>query len=166
MKVRDIMTKDVKSCRSVDSLAKALRTMVDADCGILPIISKESKVTGVITDRDIAVALLKKDRAPSEMLVSEVPAARLYACAPNDDIDDALLIMRRSQVRRLPIIDEEEKLVGILSMNDVASHAKAENGRKPALSFEKVVTTMKAICRHQKARALRRAAATAVQARA
>lgn len=152
MKVQDIMTKDVKFCQPADTLAKAVGMMVEAGCGILPIVNKEGRVSGVVTDRDIAVSLWRRNRAPSEMLVGEVPSARLYSCAPQDDIDDALTIMQRAQVRRLPIIDDQERLVGLLSMDDIALHARGENGRKPALSFEKVVNTMKAICRRRGAR--------------
>ena len=151
MKVKDIMTRHVTSCMRRDKLSDIVCEMWKHDCGIIPLVDKEGKVTGVITDRDVALALWKKDRPPSEVLAGELPTAKLYACADTDDIDDALRIMQRARVRRMPVIDKNEHLVGILSMNDVALHAHSGAVRKPAITFEKVVDTLKAICRHPEA---------------
>ena len=146
MKVKDIMTKNPKSCTPRDTLAQVVESMWNAECGILPIVDNRERVIGVITDRDVALAVWRKDRAPADIRVDQLPLAKLYCCAPTDDVDDALRIMRRSQVRRLPIIDEDEKLVGIISMNDLALHARESGEKKNGLTAEKVAETLKAIC--------------------
>jgi CBS domain-containing protein len=146
MKVKDIMTKNPKFCTPRDTLARVVESMWDAGCGMLPIVDHTDRVIGVITDRDVALAVWKKDRAPADIRVEQLPLARLYCCAPTDDVDDALRIMRRSQVRRLPIIDENERLVGIISMNDLALHTRESGEKKNGLTAEKVAETLKAIC--------------------
>src|SRR5262249_16218020 len=106
MKVKDIMTRNPKFCGPGDTLAQVVSMMGEGDCGMLPIVDKSNRVVGVITDRDVALAVWRKDRAPADIRVDQLPLAKLYCCAPTDDVDDALRIMRRAQVRRLPIIDE------------------------------------------------------------
>lgn len=105
---------------------------------------------GIITDRDIAIAAGTRDRQPSRIPVSDVMSKNVYACAPGDDIHAALKTMRKDRVRRLPAIDEEGRLRGIVSMNDVVLHAERLNGHKTKnLSYEDAVNTLKAICEHQ-----------------
>jgi len=150
MKVKDVMTRDPRFCGPKDTLAQVVEAMWEGDCGILPIVDKTNRVTGVITDRDVALGLWRKDRAPRDLRVDELPLARLYSCAPTDDVDDALRIMRRALVRRLPIIDENEKLVGIISMDDLARHVKEADGAKNGLTAQKVAEALKAICSPRK----------------
>jgi CBS domain-containing protein len=148
MKVKDIMSKNVKCCKRRDTLAEVVSAMWENNCGIIPMVDKEGRVAGVITDRDIALALWRKDRAPSEVLAGELPTAKLHTCADTDDIDDALRIMQHARVRRVPVINADEKIVGILSMNDVALHAHRAGARTPSITFDKVVDTLRAICKH------------------
>src|SRR5262249_18104418 len=150
MKVRDVMSKNPRFCGPKDTLAEVGETMWDSDCGMLPIVDKNGRVTGVITDRDVALGVWRKDRAPRDVRVDELPLAKLYSCAPTDDVDDALRIMRGALVRRLPIIDEDERLVGIISMDDLACHAKASDESKNGLTPQKVAETLKAICSPRK----------------
>ena len=149
MKVQDIMVKDARGCRPETDLAEASFLMWEKDCGALPVIESSGKVVGMITDRDIAMAVGTRNRAPSEITVFEVkPNPReLYACAPEDDIHAALKTMREQGVRRLPVINSGQ-LRGILSLNEVALNAS----NRGDLSYENVVDTMKAICEHRLAR--------------
>jgi CBS domain-containing protein len=150
MKVKDVMTTNPRFCRPKDTLAQVVESMWEGDCHILPIVDRTNRVTGVITDRDVALGVWRKDRAPRDIRVDELPLARLYTCATTDDVDDALRIMRRALVRRLPIIDENEKLVGILSMDDLALHVKEPEGTKNGLTAQKVAEAIKAICSPRK----------------
>jgi CBS domain-containing protein len=146
MKVKDVMTKDVRICGINDNLATAARTMWVNDCGILPIVNNEGDAVGVLTDRDICMAAASKDRLPSSIAVAEVMMRQLYSCAPEADIREALEIMRVRKVRRLPVVNEAGKLCGILSLDDVAVKTRAAD--KPAeLSAEDVEITLDAICR-------------------
>src|SRR6516165_7550933 len=147
MKVQDVMTYDVQTCRPETNLADAAMRMWRGDCGILPIIADGQKVVGMITDRDICMAAATKHRDPTNIRVKEVMSGKVYGCSPDTDIREALKIMQQKQVRRLPIISAETgRIEGILSLNDLALKARAE--RNAELSAEDVENTLRAICTH------------------
>lgn len=149
MKVKDVMTHDVKTCLPDTNLAEAAMIMWDNDCGVVPVVLRDGKVIGMITDRDICMAVATKNRRTSDVAVSEVFTGNLYACKPDDDIHDALKIMRAEQVRRLPVINVYGALEGLLSLNDVVLRAQEAKGRKADLSYEDAINTLKAICGHR-----------------
>ena len=148
MKVQDVMTYDVQTCRPETNLADAAMRMWRNDCGVLPVIADGAKVIGMITDRDICMAAATKHRDPVNIRVKDVMSGKVYGCSADTDIHEALKIMQQRQVRRLPIIDAQTgKLAGILSMNDVA--LKAQGGSKAELSADDVEHTLRAICTHR-----------------
>ncbi len=148
MKVEDVMTKDVQTCRPDTNLADAAMQMWRNDCGVLPVIADGEKVVGMITDRDICMAGATKHRDQANIRVEEVISGKVYGCPPDVDIHEALKVMRNNQVRRLPIIRAEDgKLVGILSLNDVA--LREQGGARAELSAEDVELTIRAICAHR-----------------
>jgi CBS domain-containing protein len=148
MKVQDVMTYNAQSCRPETNLVEAAMQMWRGDFGVLPVVTPEGKLVGMITDRDICMAAATKHRDPANIRVKEVISGKVYGCSPDTDIREALKIMRQKQVRRLPIISAEDgRLEGILSMNDVALKAKAD--RKAELSAEDVENTLRAICTHR-----------------
>ena len=147
MKVKDVMTKDVRTCGLDSDLSVVAGMMWMRDCGVIPVVDN-GQIVGVITDRDICIAAGSKNREPSMITVSEVMARRVYSCPPDAEIREALRIMREKQVRRLPVIDAKGKLCGILSLNDVA--IKARDAAKPEeLSADDVEKTLEAVCRHR-----------------
>lgn len=148
MKVREVMTQDAKTIWITESLADAAKSMWENDCGILPIIKDGRKVVGVITDRDICMATAMKERNPANISVEEVMTGTVYAVAPDEDIKQALKTMRKQKVRRLPVLNLQGELEGILSMNDIVLKAKAGNGKKPQIDPADVVKTYQAICEH------------------
>lgn len=148
MKVKDVMTGGPKACAPRANLAEAAALMWENDCGILPVVADGGQVVGMITDRDICFGAATQNRAPSEIAVGDVITGKVYACGPEDDIHEALKTMRQERVRRLPVVGEDETLLGILSMNDVALRAEGGGGRKSELSYADVVETYKAICAH------------------
>jgi CBS domain-containing protein len=146
MKVRDIMTKGPVFCHSDSNLAAAAEKMWAHDCGVLPVVDDELGVVGVITDRDICIALGTKDRRASSVLVREVMTTKVYVCAPEDDIHTALKVMEKGRVRRLPVVNREGKLMGILSMDDIVLAAEVRVGPKiPELACEEVVEAYREI---------------------
>jgi CBS domain-containing protein len=147
LKVQDVMTRAVQTCRPETNLAAAAMQMWKGDFGVLPVVSAAGKIVGMITDRDICMAAASKHRDPASIRVNEVISRQVYACSPDAEIDTALNIMRHKQVRRLPVVTaEDERLAGILSVNDVA--LKAEGGFRADLSAQDVETTLRAICAH------------------
>ena len=124
MKVRDVMRREPCVCGPADHLAKVGRIMAEAGCGFLPVVGDDERVAGVITDRDLALAAATRDRKPSEIEVHQVMSGEVYACAPDDDVRDALAVMRERKVRRLPVL-ESHHLCAILSLDDVVLEAQA-----------------------------------------
>ena len=150
MKVKEIMTPDAKDCSETANLAKAAEMMSQNNCGILPIVTVGGKVVGLITDRDICVAAAKNNKTLASIRVDEVISGDVYSCRPEDDVQAALRTMRENKVRRLPVIDAEGMLKGILSMDDVILGAQETTGGKAAeLSYADAVRAYKAILAQQ-----------------
>jgi CBS domain-containing protein len=147
MKVQDVMTKNVKFCQPHTSLAEAATMMWDNDCGVIPVTEDNGKVIGVITDRDICMAVITKNQLPSDIRVYETISGNLDTCLPDDDILTALKTMQNTKVRRLPVINREGKLQGILSLNDII--LRVDEARGKGFSYENVISALKAICEHR-----------------
>jgi CBS domain-containing protein len=148
MQVREIMTGEVKSCRPETNLAQAATIMWEEDCGCVPVIDEEGRAIGMITDRDICMAVATKLRAAPDISVGEIMSGRVHACAPDDDVTQALGIMSREKLRRLPVLDADGMLAGLLSFNDVVLHAKKGGGKKH-VSHKEVMATLKSLCEHR-----------------
>ena len=147
MKVEDVMTKEVQFCTPDTNLAAAAMQMWDHDCGTLPVVSDEGSTIGMITDRDICIAAATRHHDIAEISVRELTSGELYSCSSNMTLDDALKIFQRARVRRLPVVDDEGKLEGILSLNDIVLLSQEERDKKvPGVSYADVVNTFKAIC--------------------
>ena len=147
MKVKEVMTPDAKAIWLTESLADAAKLMWENDCGILPIIKDGRKVIGMITDRDICMATAMRDSNPSSISVEEVMTGEVYAVSSEDELDKALQAMQEHRIRRLPVINAEGELEGILSMNDVVLNATAADEPAPdSIGYADVITTYQAIC--------------------
>jgi len=150
MKVQDIMTGDVQCCGPDTNLAAAAKMMWDSDCGALPVLNVQGQVMGMITDRDICMAAATKNKPALDITVWETVSGKAYTCHLSDDVHTALDIMKREKVRRLPVVDEDGVLQGIVAMNDfVLLAGETKGGKAPGLSYEDVVRTMKAISAHR-----------------
>lgn len=148
MKVQDVMTRDVQSCRPETNLATAAMQMWKGNFGALPVVNADRKVVGMITDRDICIAAATKNRDPADIRVKEAMSEQVYTCSPDTDILEAIKIMQQKQVRRLPIRNAiDGKLAGMLSIDDLALHA--EGRTRGGLSPRDVENTLRAICAHR-----------------
>ena len=148
MRVQDIMTANVDACSPDSDLAAATTIMWKRDCGSVPVVDNDRKVVGMITDRDICMAVATRNKLASEIKVGEVISGNVYACAPDDKVRDALETMQSAQLRRLPVVDANGVLHGILSINDVVIHS--DKGRsKKHISHKEVIRTLKALCEHR-----------------
>jgi CBS domain-containing protein len=144
MKIKDIMTGEPRTCSPQTNLAAAAALLLDADCGFLPVV-EDGKLAGVVTDRDMYIALATRDRRASELTVGEVAQAPVYTCGPDDDVQTALDTMKRHNVRRLPVEGFNGTVMGIVSMNDLVLAA----GSKKTVRDAEVVNTLQAICSHR-----------------
>ena len=149
MKVKEVMTPNATAIWLTESLTDAAKLMWDNDCGILPIIKDGRKVIGMITDRDICMAMAMRDTNPSSVSVEEVMSGQVYAVKPEDDVDQALQEMQEHKIRRLPVVNPEGELEGILSMNDIVLQAKkSSTTAADSIKYSDVVKTYQAICSH------------------
>jgi CBS domain-containing protein len=150
MNVEELMTRDVQCCGPETNLAEAAKMMWDSDCGAVPVVDSRGKVVGMVTDRDICMAASTKHRAPADITAWETSSGCAVTCHRRDDIHRALDLMERSKVRRLPVVDDEGCLQGILSLNDLILAAGEHRGRSaPELSVEDVVRALKRISAHR-----------------
>jgi CBS domain-containing protein len=123
--VSDVMTSNPKTVDASSSVVEAAKLMRDEDTGIIPIVDGD-RLAGTITDRDLALRVVAEGRDPQTTTVAEVASRDLVTIDPQQDLDEALRLMARHQVRRLPVVEEDGKLVGILSQADVAREATPE----------------------------------------
>ena len=163
MKVEQLMTRDVKVCAESDTLNRAAELMWNSDCGCVPVISinGEGKVVGVITDRDIAMAAYTQGKQLWGIPVSAAMTHRVVACHASDGIGQAEVFMRDNQVRRLPVFDQNEHLVGIISLNDIAREAQREastTGKRVEVTENAVAETLASVCRPRLSREITTAA--------
>jgi len=127
MKVKELMTTDVKRCSPETNLAAAARIMWEGDCGAVPVTDERDRVVGVITDRDICIAAATRPRTEGEIPVKEVISRALYTCAPGDDVRAALETMKTRKIRRLPVVDPGGRLIGIVSIHDIAVQPRSRH---------------------------------------
>ena len=142
LKVKDIMTAHPLTCAPDTNLAAAASLMLEADCGILPL-TEDGKLAGVVTDRDMYIALATRDRRASQITVGEVARKQVFTCGPDDDVQTALATMKQHHVRRLPVEGFGGTVAGIVSINDILLAA----GKKGVGNAE-IVDTFQAICAH------------------
>ena len=146
MKVQELMTREVVSCQMGDPCNAAVRIMWECDCGVVPVVREDGRLAGMITDRDICMACWMRDSPPSALAISSVMSSDVVFCSPSDTIESAERRMRERQIRRLPVVDGERKLVGILSLADIVRAAGKERGRQGELAPEQVTGTLADIC--------------------
>jgi CBS domain-containing protein len=148
MTVKELVTSDVKSCNPETDLARAAKIMWDYDCGVVPVVNDQRNVIGMITDRDICIAATTRSASPADIQVGDVMSREVHACSLGDDVRVALQTMKERRVRRLPVLDEQQRLAGIISMNDVVMEAECRRGAD--VSGEEFLVTLKAICAHSR----------------
>ena len=145
MKVQDLMTPAPEACRPDDNLGEAVALMWTADCGVLPVTDHSGHVAGILTDRDICVALATRNQRAADVRVGSVMRTNVQTCLPSEEVLTALARMGDRRVRRLPVVDTLGRLVGILSLNDAVLAAGGSDGVRPAA----VLDAFKAVCAHQ-----------------
>ena len=145
MKVKDIMTTEVGACAPGANLASVVSIMWEKDCGAVPVVA-EGKVVGIITDRDIAVAAATTNQPLGDIPVSVVLNGAVHTCQAEDGIEAVAAAMQANKVRRLPVVDADGALQGIVSVNDLVRHAgKSTSAKSKTVATKDVVETLKAL---------------------
>jgi CBS domain-containing protein len=127
MNVREVMSRDVKIASPEDTLQHAAELMVDFDAGVLPV-GENDRLVGMLTDRDITVRAVAKGKAPDRTKVREVMSPEIKYIYEDESLEDAAENMGKLQIRRLPVLNREKRLVGIVSLGDLALKKKGKAG--------------------------------------
>jgi CBS domain-containing protein len=143
MRVKDLMNRNVETCEAGDDLAKAAMIMWRQDCGIVPVVEDGGRVMGVVTDRDICIAAATQHCPPEKLNVGHVMARQPASTSPDEDIEAALERMGTYRVRRLPVVDNDGRIAGMLSIADVIEGMP--DGKDRELTAQ-LVHTMREIC--------------------
>lgn len=131
MQIRDLMTRDVQTVGPADSIRRAAEMMDSLNVGSLPVCDG-GRVVGMVTDRDITVRATSAGRAPDDCKVDEVMTTDVHCCYEDDVVTDVARLMGNVQIRRVPVLDADDRLVGIVALGDIATEAK-ENAGGPTL---------------------------------
>lgn len=155
MQIHDIMTRDVRTCTLATSLTEVARLMRAGCCGAIPVVDDEGRIAGVVTDRDISMAIVNSTRKPINIAACEIMSRHVHACAPDDGVRTALLMMKQFRVRRLPVVGPDGRLAGIVSMDDIILRALAPD----APDSGEIVDSLREIVLYQEQNDLREPAA-------
>lgn len=145
MKISELMTRTAQVCRPSDSLDRAAQLMWDHDIGALIVVDEPGQVVGVITDRDICMAAYTCGVALRDIPVAQAMARHVVTCTPDDTSDAVQAMMAKHKIRRVPVVDDANHPVGMLSLNDLA--CTMARGRD--LPASEVAGTLAAICEHR-----------------
>ncbi|HEY3101332.1 MAG TPA: CBS domain-containing protein [Methylomirabilota bacterium] len=134
MKIKHVMTKDPTCCVSSDTAQRAARIMRDEKAGVVPVIENEQshKIVGIVTDRDLCMNVVAEGRDPRTTQVHECMTTTVVSCSPQDSVDKATELMRDNQIRRVPAVDDQHRLVGIVSMADIVGRANVKTSQTHA----------------------------------
>ena len=148
MKVSELMTTEVRACHPHDALNRAAQLMWENDCGAIPVIDASGKVIGILTDRDICMAAYTRGIPLAHARVENAMSLEVCTCIANDTVANAADQMRQRQVRRLPVIDDDGVLIGVLSLSDIVREAernRASKSRKRPMKDGELIETIGAI---------------------
>lgn len=121
--VRELMTAAAHRCHPDDMLSRAAQLMWDNDCGCVVVVDHLDRVVGIVTDRDVCMGAYTQGKALEDIPVTSACATEVVTCRPDDTLDNVQRLMINHQIRRLPVVEEDGHLVGLLSLSDLAQHA-------------------------------------------
>lgn len=147
MKVRDVMVGEVKTCSSNDDLGRAAQIMWENDCGVVPVVEADEYVVGMITDRDACMAAYTRGLPLHAIRVGDVMSRQVKAVRPEEDAGAVTSTMRAQRVRRMPVVNALGRIVGIVSLSDLARRASKERIAGPkGLGLDVVAETLASVC--------------------
>jgi CBS domain-containing protein len=123
MKVETIMSRPARTCGPDTNLASVVETMWTHECGIVPVVNERGQAVGIVTDRDICIALGTRHATAAMLTAHDVMTPSVAGCAPEDDCFIALLTMQERGVHRLPVLGIGDVVLGIVSLDDIVKHA-------------------------------------------
>jgi CBS domain-containing protein len=162
MKVKDVMTRRAVCCSPETNVGAAVELLWGYDCGMLPIVGPDGKLAGIVTDRDICIAMGTRNCLPGDLTVGEIATAKVFTCRPEDEIHEALATMAERRVRRLPVVNDQGFPQGVLSVDDIVSHGDLNKWQGCCeLSSEEIIRSLKKLYQHERTAASAQLAAAA-----
>jgi CBS domain-containing protein len=128
MNIKEIMSSNVEIVSPDTLLQEVARKMQASDCGSV-LVGKDDRLVGMITDRDLALRCMAESHHPAETTANQVMTKQILYCRDTDSLEDVALDMTKNKVRRLPVLDKDKRLVGIVSLGDLALHSTDEHHR-------------------------------------
>lgn len=128
MKIKDIMSTHIEIVSPDTLLHEVAKKMQTGDCGSI-LVGKDDRLVGMITDRDLALRCVAESHHPAETTAGQVMTKQILYCRDTDSLEDVALDMTKNKVRRLPVLDKDKRLVGIVSLGDLAAHSTDEHHR-------------------------------------
>lgn len=147
MKVRSVMSSDVSCCQRETSLQEVARLMIECDCGEIPVCDEDRRVVGVVTDRDIACRTVAKGRNPLELRAADCMTAPAIVVSQDASLEEACALLEDNQVRRLPVVDDAERCIGMITIADVSRFAPRRTTAKVVERISEPSTTASATAR-------------------
>ena len=148
MNASEVMHRSVRTCSVRDTLDRIARVMWEQDCGCVPLVDDAGKCVAIITDRDVCMAAYTQGQ-PLDRIVAESAASRsVTAVHENATIESIEALMRDRQIRRIPVVDDAGRPIGMITLNDLVMHAHPGGRRREGLSAESIARTLAAICQH------------------
>lgn len=145
MKIQELMTSEVRACRPEDNLSAAAQAMWEGDLGCLPVVDGEHKLVGVITDRDICMAAHLRGAPLWTLPVAETMAKNVFSCGPADKPADVLELCAEKRIRRVPVVDGEGLLIGMVTLSGLAHAVEGDGKARPGVSAKDVCRTLSAV---------------------
>ncbi len=147
MKVTELMTRSVASCRPDTPLSEVAEIMLDEDCGFVPVRdAADDTLCGIVTDRDAFLTSYRQGKPLSRIQARDAMSQQAHTCIENDTVEAVLEKMGRFQIRRLPVVDKNGGVVGVVSLNDLVLRAVRDNNKTLK---DEIADTLGEICQHR-----------------
>lgn len=153
-KIKDIMTASPQSCSKNETIKMVASQMSKANIGFLPVLDENREVVGTITDRDVALAIGNTNQPIERLRAQDIMNTGAHTVTPDDEVDTALEIMRTRQVGRLPVVDQDKKLKGVVSLLGIARKLRNDEGKNEfeQKGKENILDALHAIAERNKSR--------------
>ena len=149
MRAERLMSQPVVTCNRSDALSVAAHLMWTLDCGVVPVVDDDDVLVGIVTDRDVCMAAYTQGRPLQDIPLSTAMSQRVWSCGAGDSIGSVAKLMKKKQVRRVPVIDGNGRPLGIISLADIARHASRSRRKRSA--GQEVLQTLAGICQPRSA---------------
>ena len=154
MNASEVMKQPVQTCSIDVTLEQVARVMWEHDCGAVPLVDADGRAIAMITDRDMAMAAYLTGKPLHEIAARSAASRSLATVRADATLEAVENRMRDAQLRRLPVVDDDGRVIGIITLNDIAVHATPGGRRIGALSAEAISRTLQAICEHRQSEPL------------